>query len=568
MLAGTKQNLWKELITEATSEELFWMNGYLSGLLSASSATAPGTLPLSPAPALPKITIAYGTETGNAKGLATRLSTLAKKKGFLTKLLSLEQYKTEELTKDGVLIIVISTQGDGEPPLAAQKFYDHVHKLDQGLIKALSYAVLALGDSSYPLFCQAGEDIDRQLKKAGANRLISVQKCDIDYEAIATQWFENTLEIIGQDKGRNNPVLTAGKSQQTSHKKQYRGIVSQIINLNDKESQKETYHIEIAAEGLSYQPGDSLGLIPENQDKPVQDILSLLCISAEENILYKNETVNLYHLLKSRLNISYLPERIVKKYAEIIRQNIPATKIGLLDLLKIYPVKDKEQFEEVISILDPITPRLYSISSAPGSHDNEIHITVSRNNYLVNEEKRFGLCSGYLSLFEKGEEISFYIHPNNQFRLPDPDKDIIMIGPGTGIAPFRSFLSEREANGSTGLNWLFFGDQHFVSDFLYQTEIQTWHETGVLQHINVAFSRDQSEKIYVQHKVWEQGARFFNWLENGAYLYICGSKDPMSKDVENMILKTIQFYGNKTEEEADAYLDEMSNTGRYVKDVY
>lgn len=263
-----------------------------------------------------------------------------------------------------------------------------------------------------------------------------------------------------------------------------------------------------------------------------------------------------------------MPERVVKHYASVVQQNIPETKIDLLDLLKIYPVKDANQFLEVIKILETIAPRLYSIASSPDAHSGEVHITVAKNTFKVNDETRFGLASDFLSHLNENTELKFYVSPNNQFRLPEEDQNIIMIGPGTGIAPFRSFLAERDSTGATGKNWLFFGEQHFATDFLYQTEIQNWFETGVLTKVNIAFSRDQQEKIYVQHKMLQHGAEFFEWLHAGSYVYVCGTKDPMSIDVEQTLLQIIEKFGERSKEEAEQFLDDMKEEGRYVKDVY
>ncbi|HSC38734.1 MAG TPA: hypothetical protein VLD19_12715, partial [Chitinophagaceae bacterium] len=273
-------------------------------------------------------------------------------------------------------------------------------------------------------------------------------------------------------------------------------------------------------------------------------------------------------LLKKKLSIFHMPERVVKQYSAIVQQEIPATRIDLLDLLKIYPVNDTVQFEDVLEILEPITPRLYSIASSPEAHSGEVHLTVARDKFRVNEELKYGLCSDYLSRLPENAEMEFYVHKNNQFRLPAADKDVIMVGPGTGIAPFRAFLAERDATGASGKNWLFFGDQHFATDFLYQTEMQNWVETGVLTKMNVAFSRDQAKKIYVQHKMQQHGADLYRWLESGAYLYLCGAKEPMSVDVENSLLDIIQTFGNKSTDAAQQFLDQLKEEGRYLKDVY
>jgi sulfite reductase (NADPH) flavoprotein alpha-component len=308
--------------------------------------------------------------------------------------------------------------------------------------------------------------------------------------------------------------------------------------------------------------------VPENPAAIVEAIIALTGADANQLLPHRSEEWPLSHLLSRKLNIVYLPERVVKKYASIVQQDIPETKIGLLDLLKIYPVKDARQFHAVVAILEPIAPRLYSISSSPEAHPGEIHLTVARDCFSVNGETKFGLCSDGLSQLAQGRAVEFYIHHNSQFRLPHPDTDIIMIGPGTGIAPFRSFLAERDSRGAQGKNWLFFGDRHFTTDFLYQTEIQDWVKTGVLTRVNTAFSRDQHQKIYVQHKMRRHAAELFGWLRNGAHLYVCGAKQPMSVDVENTLLSIIREEGKQNETQAAAYLDELKETGRYLKDVY
>ncbi|RYF96524.1 MAG: sulfite reductase, partial [Chitinophagaceae bacterium] len=333
-------------------------------------------------------------------------------------------------------------------------------------------------------------------------------------------------------------------------------------------SNKETYHIEIGADDIEYLPGDSLGVIPENPAEVVDPIVALLGIDKNETFTFRNEEVTAHDLLKKKLNIFYLPERVVSKYSALIGQEIPATRIGLHELLRIYPLNSNNQFKDLIGILEPISPRLYSISSSPEAHSGEVHITVARDKFHINEEWKFGLCSDFLSQLAVDNSIEFYIHKNSQFRLPSDEKDVIMIGPGTGVAPFRSFLAQRDAVGAGGRNWLFFGDQHFVTDFLYQTELQNWVETGVLTKLNVAFSRDQKEKVYVQHKMLKHGKELYEWLLNGASLYVCGAKDPMSVDVEDTLMQIVQKFGEKTIEEAVQFVEQLKDESRYLKDVY
>jgi sulfite reductase (NADPH) flavoprotein alpha-component len=466
-------------------------------------------------------------------------------------------------------LTIISTQGEGEPPAAARKFYDHIHQNGFRLEK-LKYAILALGDTAYPLFCKAGEDVDTQLDKLGGKRILSLQKCDTDFEADAENWFSEILRRLNAGPSAS-PALSpipGDRAKKHSAKKLYRGTVVSSVNLNDRGSSKHTRHIELVAEDLDYEPGDSIGIVPENPATTVEAILNTSGTDPRKMIRHREEDISVYNLLKKKLNIMYLPERVVKKYADLVHQDIPETKMGLLDLLKIYPVKDIHQFHEALAIMEPTTPRLYSIASSLSAHSGEVHLTVSKDTFRVNHEVKHGLCSDWLTQLQAEDSFEFYIHRNSRFRLPAADRDIIMIGPGTGIAPFRSFLAERDATGATGRNWLFFGDQHFATDFLYQTELQNWLQTGVLTRTDVAFSRDQQEKVYVQHKMKKHGAELFAWMDQGAHVYVCGAKDPMSRDVESCLLDIIRIFGNKRTEEAQAYLDDMKEAGRFVLDVY
>jgi len=564
MLASHKMKLVEEVISTFTKEELYWFSGYIAGKYS----TAPQTETVATSkPAVNKLTITYGTETGNSKKLASEFAAKAKKIGINTKLVSLDQYRLNDLPKEEYLVSIISTQGEGEPPAAAKKFYDHIHNNGFKLDK-LKYGVLALGDTSYPLFCKAGEDVDQQLDKLGGERIVPMQKCDVDYEDDANSWFQQVLQQLNSpaDAGsvQTVPVIT----KKSTGKKIYNGTIVTNINLNDRGSNKQTHHIEIAAEELEYQPGDALGVIPQNSQVVVEQVIQLLNLDADRRYTYRNEQLTALELLRHKLNIVYLPERVVAKYASLTGQQIPAIKIGLLDLLKIYPLKDTDRFDELIDILEPIAPRLYSISSSPEAHNGEIHLTVAKDRFTVNDEQKCGLCSDYLTALPEDTKFDFYIHKNAQFRLPENDKDIIMIGPGTGIAPFRSFIAHRDATGATGRNWLFFGDQHFVTDFLYQTELQNWMETGVLTKLNVAFSRDQKEKVYVQHKMLQHGNELYQWLTNGASVYVCGAKDPMSVDVENTLVQIVETFGNKTKDQATQFIQQLKEDGRYMKDVY
>ena len=564
MLAENKLQIFQELIRNSSPEELIWMNGYLSGLLAKNGVPAAEAAPAKSA--VSKITILYGTETGNSKKLATVLAARAKKSGVNAKVVGMDQYRAGDLGKEEYLFSIVSTHGEGEPPAAAKKFYDHIHQ-DGFELPNLKFGVLALGDTSYPLYCKTGEDVDAQLQKLGGERIVPLQKCDVDFAEDADAWFNKVLSTLSNGSSPAAPAAPA-VPKKTTGRKTYTGSILTNIDLNDRGSAKETHHLEISAEGVEYLPGDSIGIIPENPLPAVQSIIALAGMNETDPVMFRNEQFSIRELLQKKLNIFYLPERVVKKYAELVRQDIPVTRMDLLDLLRIYPVDNAEHFREAVAAMEAITPRLYSISSSPEAHSDEIHITVAKNNFNINDEIKYGLTSDFLTQLKTGQDLHFYVHPNAQFRLPEEDRDVVMIGPGTGIAPFRSFLAQRDAQGATGRNWLFFGDQHFLTDFLYQTEFQSWLETGVLTKMNVAFSRDRKEKVYVQHKMLQEAAQLFGWLESGAYVYVCGSKDPMSYDVENALLRVIETQGNRSGEEALQYLDQMKEDGRYMKDVY
>ncbi len=572
MLGELKLKQLHELIDGYSKEELIWINGYLSGIVANGKANGVAHTNGHDIKTVStkKISLAFGTETGNAKRLATQLATVAKKKGVNAKLTDLSQYRLADLAKEEYFFVVISTQGEGEPPIPAKKFYDHIYE-NQLSLPNLKFSVLALGDSSYPMFCKTGEDVDEQFEKFGGKRVVPLQKCDVDYEDDALQWFDKVVSLLeNQPAGATEIISTPTPVKKATGKKYYNGTILANINLNDRGSNKSTYHIEIGTdETLEYEPGDTIGIIPRNREDVVDKIISLTGIDGSVILETTKAKAPVNELLKQHLNICYLLTSTIKKYATIIQQPIPDTRMDLVDLLRIYPVKDAAQFEEVIKILMPIAPRLYSIASSIAGHgSNEVHIVVAKDHFLAQDEQRFGLCSEFLGDKPVNSTIKFYVHKDKNFKLPAADKDLIMIGPGTGIAPFRSFLAERDATGASGRNWFFFGEQHFITDFLYQTEMQNYVQTGVLNKLDLAFSRDQVEKIYVQHRMLEKATELYKWINDGASIYISGKKDPMSKDVENALLQIIEEQGKKTKEEAEEYLERLKKNGRYEKDVY
>ena len=565
MLAEHRLKVFQELITQSSREELVWMNGFIAGMVSSEAHGSGNGEPAQAVSRVNKISILFGTETGNSKKVATDFATQAKKRGINVKLSAIDQYRINDLVKEEYILLVISTQGDGEPPVTAKKFYDHIHQQPLSLEK-MKFSVLALGDSSYPMFCKAGEDVDAQLGKLGAKRIVPLQKCDTEYAEDAASWFSQVMKVLSEGESASAAAVPAKKPK---GKKNYTGVILTNLNLNDRGSNKQTHHIEIGVEEeVSYEPGDSIGLIPHNRKELVESIIALTGVDADTLIEFRKERYTIAEALTRKINIIHLPERVVKQYATVIQQEIPDTRIDLLDLLRIYPVKDAAQFEQVIPVLEPIAPRLYSVSSSPEAHSGEVHITVARDKFSINGETKYGLCSDFLSRLEPDSTIDFYVHKNAQFKLPSAGKDVIMIGPGTGIAPFRSFLAERDATGAEGRNWLFFGDQCFVTDFLYQTEIQNWADTGVLTNVNLAFSRDQRSKIYVQHRMLEHGEELWDWISKGAHLYVCGSRTPMSTDVENALIQIAQHHGGQPLSDAYSFIEKLKEEGRYLLDVY
>ncbi|WP_341652447.1 flavodoxin domain-containing protein [Blattabacterium cuenoti] len=546
MLSESNNKTFFKLIQESSQEEMIWMCGYISGLLKKDFKKIKKEEK--------KITLVYGTETGNAKNLAFDIYEKAKKEKIKIKLISLDQYCLRDLEKEDYFFIVMSTHGEGEPPSSAKSFFDFIHQNKNLFLKNMKYSVLALGDKSYTYFCKAGKDVDKRLYDIGAIRIIPLYKCDVDYENQADKWGSKILNLF---KKKNKKIC--GKI-----------LKNIILNNKEKGSNKEIHHIEFFVPNkIEYSPGDSIGIFPENSSRERDSIIEYVKKNRKKEFEeYKYEEKNqISYLLKKKFNILFLSENFLKKYSFLSeKKNILLNKKWkLIDLLIKYPMKNEYSLKDLIKIIEPIKPRLYSISSSPKAHENVIHITVSRHRFQLNGKTVYGHCSDFLSKLKIGDELSFFIYKNKIFKLPNSDKNIILIGPGTGIAPFRSFLYEREATKATGKNWLFFGDQHFDTDFLYKTEIINWKKKGILSRVILSFSRDQEKKIYVQDKIWINRIEFFSWIKNGAYVYVCGNKIPMSVDVEKMISRIIEKVGKCN---SKLFIRKMKEEGRYLKDVY
>ena len=564
MLSDTKLSLLQQLVQNASNEEIIWAKGYLAGFLDQSrlGIIAP-IIPTSLSVAV-KPLIIYGTETGNSKKVASQLLAAFKKNKIQAKVVDVFQYDVAKLEKESLVVFVMSTQGEGEFPQNAVGFYEKLKASDANLDK-VSFAVLGLGDSSYPLFCNAGVLLDEVLAEKGAKRLLPLVKADVDYTDVVTNW-ETDLQKVFQNQAPAEVTLKSSLS--VSHKRNYTGSISHKVILNDTGSNKETYHIEITSDDeVAYEPGDALGIIPKNTTEDVSFILNYFGTDSGKEIEINGQKATAGNWLSGR-NVKGLSKRSLEQIGLLLETKIELGKADLIDVLKKNTKPESTTVEGLIEVLLPIAPRLYSISSSTEAHDGQIHLTVNLNTFTIDGEVKTGLTSQFLADFPLNEELEFYIHKNQNFRLPTEETDIIMIGPGTGIAPFRSFLAHRDATGAEGRNWLFFGEQHFVLDFYYQTEIQEWLTTGVLTKLDTAFSRDQEKKIYVQDRIREEAKEFNSWLEKGASVYICGQKNPMSQDVEQAIIEVIAQERKISLAEATQVLSALVDLGKYQKDVY
>ena len=588
MLSESKLSLLQEFVQTVSYEELIWTKGYLAGF-SDRQNTLQNTIEnksnyLSVNALQPLIL--YGTETGNAKKVATGLLTSFKKAKIKAKVAVVFEYDVKKLAKEDLVLFIISTQGEGELPQNAKAFYDKLNSSKENL-SHLKYAVFALGDSSYPLFCEAGNLIETLFEKKQAQKILPLVKSDVDFVPVAQKW-EQDLQLVFQKWQSNSvvenrvlsvPSLLTSSSEKES-KKIYKGNIFHKIILNDRGSNKETYHIEIAAnEKVEYQSGDALGIIAKNSKTDIDKIIHFFQEDENRFLTLKDETKTLYDWLKIR-NIKGLSKNYIAKIADLVNQNYYFPKeqkeierADLIDVLTQIPAFSTLKIDSILEILLPIAPRLYSISSSSETHQNdedkgEVHLTVALDKFKVENQLKTGLASQFLADFPLETEFDFYIHSNPNFRLPSENTPIIMIGAGTGIAPFRSFLFERDATGAEGKNWLFFGEQHFTLDFYYQTEIQEWIATGLLTKFDAAFSRDQPEKIYVQNRLQEKAKEVNQWLEEGAVLYVCGQKNPMSKDVENTLIQIISEQRNVDTQTAKQILQDLEEQGKYQKDVY
>ena len=585
-----QQQLLTTLLSNATTDQLFWLSGYLSGLTQSKGSThiAAETTAQQHATTKPSkaLTILYGTHTGHSEGIALQLQEKAQQHGISTKLFSLDNYKVRDLNKEENLALIISTHGECEPPLMAEALHEY---LKSGKVKnhRLNYSVLALGDQSYNLFCQTGIEFDDAFRQLGGKAILPIVKCDVDYEAHAAKWINDFISKLGLPKGP--AVLSTRETAQPAVKSKYSKLNPYYAEVLDKRkitgrhSDKEVWHVELSLEksGLTYEPGDAVGILTNNPPELVDQILKFTGFAPNTTITTKYDDVTLYEALYHHFEITVLNRKLLEDYAELssskplkdllLNSNALDNYLyahDLLDLLQDYPAEITPH--QLSSLLRYLPPRLYSISSSYQANPDEVHITVSKVDFEHKNRKRKGACSTYISeRLMENEKVPVYIEKNISFRLPKTDNTpLIMIGAGTGIAPYRAFLQELEEKGRQNNSWLFFGERTFTQDFLYQVEWQKYLQKGVLGRIDLAFSRDQEKKIYVQHKLQEKASELYEWLQKGAHIYICGDRKKMFNDVQSTLIDIIKTQGGITENKAEEYLHQLKREKRYQTDVY
>ncbi|MDN3688568.1 assimilatory sulfite reductase (NADPH) flavoprotein subunit [Cyclobacterium jeungdonense] len=592
----TQAEKLNEALSGLDSGQLQWLSGFFSGIGQVSPATI-RTVDQQPVASknaasesqAEKLSILFGSHTGNSEGLAYSLASKAKEMGIETEVSDMASFKPRNLKKITNLAVIVSTHGLGEPPVQAEDLYNFLHSKKAPDLSHVRFSVLALGDSSYVDFCQTGKDFDNALGKLGAQRVISRQDCDVDYEEEAQAWQQTFLQRLSKsvDAGSTGEtqINTAVpvKEQKYSRNNPFEATILEKVRLNGRGSSKENIHLELDLEGsgLQYEPGDALGVYGANPPLLIEKVLGATNLSGNEKVQSHKGEKSLKEALTydyeltplSRVNLSKYEELTgSKKLKEVLSDNMKILEYlpgrDFLDLLEEEP----HTFEanELLSVLRKNTPRMYSIASSQDAVENEVHLCVSVVRYSAFGRQKEGHCSTTLAdRLQVDDKVKVFVDKNSRFKLPtDPETPVIMVGPGTGVAPFRAFMQHREVSEKKGPSWLFFGDRNFTTDFLYQTEWQQYLKEGILTKADVAFSRDQEQRYYVQHRMMEKGKELYDWLEKGAHFYVCGDAKKMAKDVDMALREIIQQQGGVTPEKAEEYVKYLQVSKRYQSDVY
>ena len=593
LLSDSQWQQVNQAIAPLNRDQLTWVSGYLAGLAQSQSA---GTAPVvqESVEAEKTLTILYGSQTGNAKGVAQDYKAKAEAKGIKVNLVNMADYKAKQLKSETHVIVVVSTHGEGDAPDDAVELHEFLASKKAPKLPELKYTVVGLGDSSYEFFCQTAKDFDQRLAALGAKSVAERLDCDVDYESQANAFVEKVTDDLKDEltakgasqvvpmPGVGRPNLAVASSQYTK-KNPFTAELSEAVKITGRDSVKDIRHIEISLEGsdIQYQPGDALGVWFTNDDVLVADLITTLGLDAEDQVKVNDEALSLQQALIEKFELTQSYPTFVKAYLEhsgdeelgklsedkaALREYLAERQI--IDVIKDYPAKLTPQ--QLVDALRPISPRLYSIASSQADVEDEVHLTVALVEYDAHGFTHQGGASGFLSKrLEEGGQVKVFVEKNDNFRLPEnPDTPVIMVGPGTGIAPFRAFMQQRAEDDAQGKNWLFFGNPNYTQDFLYQTEWQRFVKDGVLDKVSLAFSRDQSEKIYVQHRLLENGEELYQWLEQGAHFYVCGDANRMAKDVEDALISIVEQHGKKSREQAQQYVTDLRRAKRYQKDVY
>lgn len=564
-----------------TAEQREWLSGFLSEMLSSTTGAASEQ----DGPALP-VTILVGSQTGNAEGCAKKMAKELNGGRFETEVVDMGQYDSGRLAGEKNLLIITSTYGDGEPPDNAADLYEFIHSDKAPEMKGVRYSVLSLGDTEYPDFCKCGIDFDNRLEALGAERFYERVDCDVDYEEPFAAWRKGIVESLGGAQLATTPAAVEEEVVPYGKKNPFPSPILRNYNLNGAGAEKETHHVELSLEGsgMEYVVGDALGVCPVNPEEQVDEILNSLPFNTNEEVpLPGGGEASLREALTTSYDIRSLTPKLLQAWQE--RSGSPFLRSvvetqdrkvmnefcwgrELIDLVTEYPA-DFSDGEEFLTVLKKLQPRLYSISSSPNAHPGEVHLTIAIVRYHSHGRQRGGVCSTFLADRSEGLQPGSFVHHNKAFRLVEDDNaPIIMVGPGTGVAPFRAFLEERRVRGATGKNWLLFGNPYRKTDFLYEEEFIQMQKEGVLSRLDLAFSRDQEQKIYVQHRMEEEGALMWEWLEGGACFYVCGDASRMAKDVDASLHRVVEKHGGKSEDEARDYVKAMKKERRYQRDVY
>jgi sulfite reductase (NADPH) flavoprotein alpha-component len=607
----------QQLTTELNREQLMWLSGYFAGAAAAAPSSipafqnnllggaqaraqhaAPGApaavAPFAPAAAaLPTLTIISASHTGNGRKISEKLLAAVQALGMQARMIKAGDYQPREIAKEKLLYIVISTHGDGDPPDEARGLYEFLGTKRAPQLPELQYSVLALGDTSYPKFCEAGRVIDERLAKLGAKRLLPRVDCDVDFEKLAQTWVDDALARVREIKEKQAPasgpvatgvVQTTAPTEATPEITRANPVTAEVLanqRIVGRQALRDVRHVELSFPGLGnlYKPGDALGIVHRNPDSAIDAVLKATRLDGATVVTHDNKTHTLTEWLRDERELTRIARPLLVQVAKHANADITqllgnaeamaklTANCQVSDVLGSYPAEWTP--EALVSALRPVTGRVYSIASSPAAVGDEAHLTVAVVGSDTDRKLLAGAASHFVVNTPVDSKVQIWIEKNDRFRVPaDGARDMIMVGPGTGIAPFRGFVQEREATGATGRNWLFFGGRSLYHDFLYQLEWQQALKRKAVHRVDVAFSRDQADKIYVQHRIRQAGKELFAWLSSGAYFYVCGDASAMAPDVNAALLDVVREHGNMDADDAQAWLADLTADGRYLRDVY